>query len=144
MQGGHLMKGVKPKLRAVKGGLADVPLPPASLPPEMAEEWTVIAADLTKRGLLAASMVGALEAYCVALWTVRQAQAAIAEHGVVVKGAHGAPKPNPATGVLNRAMEQVARLAGEMGITVAARSRKGLQPHERESDADQAPTGLDL
>lgn len=138
------MRGRRAELKAIKGGLADVPPPPASLPAGMAEEWTDVAADLTKRGLLTASMLGVLESYLIARWTMREAQAAVAEHGLLVKGAHGAPKPNPATGVLNKAGEVVARLAAEMGLTPASRSRKALQPHERESDADAAPAGLDI
>lgn len=138
------MRGRRAELKAIKGGLADVPPPPAAVPASMIEEWTTVAADLQRRGLLTGSMVGVLETYVLARWTVQQAQAAIAEHGVLVKGAHGAPKPNPAAGILNKATETVARLAAEMGLTPASRSRKALQPHERESDADQAPAGLDL
>lgn len=110
----------------------------------MVDEWTVVAADLQRRGLLTASMVGVLETYVIARWTVRQAQAAVAEHGLLVKGAYGAPKHNPAAGMLSKAQETVARLAAEMGLTPASRSRKSLQPYERESDADEGPSGLDL
>lgn len=130
-------------LKAISGGLDGVPPPSAHVPKDMVDEWNVVGADLQARGLLTASMVGVLETYIIARWTVREAAAAIAEHGILVKGSHGAPKPNPAAGMLSKGQDTVARLAAEMGLTPASRSRKALQPHEGGSDADEAPAGVD-
>ena len=137
------MRGRRAELKAIKGGLADVPPPTEHVPADMADEWTTVAADLQLRGLLTASMIGVLESYILARWMAREAAAALAAHGMLVKSAHGVPKPNPAAGIMNKAQDTVARLAAEMGLTPASRSRKSLQKHERD-DADEAPAGLDL
>jgi len=134
------MHGVKPALKAIEGGLAGVPVPPAGLPDEMRGEWNSVAADLVERRLLTHSMLGALETYVTALWTVRQARAALVRDGIVVKAGGGSVKAHPAAGVLSKAQETVARLGGEMGLTPAARSRKGLQA-KPEGD-DGAPPDL--
>ena len=131
------------QLKAIEGGLKGLPRMPDHVPESMAGEWNVIARDLHERKLLTESMIGVLVTYVVALWSVREAQKAIAEHGVLVKGAHGALKPNPASGMLSKAQETVARLSAELGLTPLSRSRKGLQQPGGECD-DGAPAGLDL
>jgi len=133
--------GVKPALKAIEGGLAGVPSPPAGLPAGTSAEWNTIAADLVERRLLTASMLGLLETYVTALWTVRQARAALAQDGIMVRTVGGSLKPHPAAGLLSKAQDAVARLGGEMGLTPAARSRKGLQA-KPEGDDDGAPPHL--
>lgn len=130
-------------LKAIEGGMKGLPRMPDHVPASMADEWGVIARDLHKRKLLTESGLGVVATYLVALWCVREAQKAIEEHGVLVKGAHGALKPNPASGMLSRAQETVARLSAELGLTPLSRSRKGLQQPEEGTD-DGAPAGLDL
>lgn len=136
------MKGRKAELKAIDGGLKGVPKAPAGLPEGMASEWETIAADMVQRKILTASMMGVLETYIVALWTVRECQKAIAEHGLLVATAHQMMKPNPASGIMAKAMETVARLSAELGLTPAARSKQGFQKKE---DANEgAPPGLDI
>jgi P27 family predicted phage terminase small subunit len=137
------MRGRKAELKSISGGLAGVPRAPDHVPADMVAEWDTVAADLHGRKLLTASMLGVLSTYMIALWSVRQAQEAIAEHGPLVKGAHKAPKPNPALGMLSKSLDAVARLSAELGLTAAARSKKTLQPHEGETH-DGAPAGMDL
>ena len=103
------MKGRKAELKAIDGGLKGVPKPPAEIPACMVEEWETIASDMVARKILTASMSGVLSTYVIALWTVREAQRVIQEHGLLVKTAHGMPKPNPACGVLAKSQEAVAR-----------------------------------
>lgn len=138
-----MAQGRKPQLRAIDGGLKGAPRVPEHVPEDMAGEWKVIAADMAKRRILTAAALGVLSSYVIALWSVRQAQAAIKKHGVLVKGAHQAMKPNPACGLLSKSLEAVARLGAELGITPAARSKTGLQPKGGQPD-DGAPTGLDI
>ncbi len=66
----------------------------------MAGEWKTIAADMAKRKILTSSALGVVSTYVIALWTVREAQAAIAKHGVLIEAATRNLKPNPACGLL--------------------------------------------
>ncbi len=121
-------RGRKADLKAVDGGLAGVPRAPDVLPATLHGEWNAIAADMAERKILTTPSLGLLETYLLARWTVREAQAAIQAEGVLVKGAHGAPKPNPASGLLSKSLEAVARLGAELGISPAARSKGQFQP----------------
>ncbi len=135
--------GRKPNLKAIDGGLKGAPRTPDHIPADMAGEWKTIAADLARRKLLTSAMLGLLSTYIIALWSARQAQAAIAKHGVLVKGAHQALKPNPANGLLSKSLEAVARLGAELGISPAARSKANFSPTGAPAD-DGAPPDLDL
>ncbi len=137
------MKGRKADLKAIDGGLKGVPHFKETLPKEMEADWNTIAAELVERKLLTASMIGILETYIIALWTVRECQKAIAEHGLLVETAHKMKKPNPASGMMAKAMETVARLSAELGLTPAARSKQGFQKKDNPNDQG-APAGLAL
>lgn len=133
--------GRKPNLKAIDGGLKGVPKVPDHIPADMAGEWKTIAGDLAKRKLLTSSMMGLLSSYVLALWSVRQAQAAIAKHGVLIKGAHQALKPNPANGLLSKSLEAVSRLGAELGISPAARSKSNFSPMACDSSRGKRPSG---
>lgn len=135
-------RGRKAELKSIDGGLSGVPKAPAEIPACMLPEWDAVAADLVERKLLTVAMVGIVSTYIIALWSVREAQKAIAEHGLLVKTAHNMLKPNPASGVLTKATEQVSRLSAELGLTPAARSKQQFSP--KKGDAKNgAPPGLD-
>jgi P27 family predicted phage terminase small subunit len=136
-------RGSKATLQAIDGGLKGVPKPPAEIPTGMADEWQTIAADMVKREILTAAMAGILSTYVIALWTARECQRAIAEHGPMVKSAHGMFKPNPANGMMAKAMDTVARLSAELGLTPAARSKQGFGAKDRPKSGG-APDGLDV
>lgn len=135
-------RGRKAELKAIDGGLKGVPKPPAEIPPVMIGEWKMVAADMVQRQILTPAMAGVLSTYIIALWTVRECQKAISEHGPMTKTAHGMLKPNPASGMMAKAMDTVARLSAELGLTPAARSKQGFQ--QKGDDDDGAPTGLDI
>jgi P27 family predicted phage terminase small subunit len=135
-------RGRKADLKAIEGGLHGVPLPPAEVPADMIPEWQAIAAELVQRRLLTASMSGLLSTYVISLWTVRQCQKAMAEHGSLVMSAHQMLKPNPAAGMQAKATEMVARLASELGLTPAARAKQGFRRGEKKPGG--APDGLDI
>lgn len=136
-------RGAKATHKAIDGGLKGVPKKPANLHVSMEEEWNTIAAELVERKLLTASMLGVLETYIVALWTVRECQKAIAEHGLLVTTAHQMMKPNPASGIMAKSMETVARLSAELGLTPAARSKSGFTGKDKPKTGG-APDGLDV
>lgn len=134
--------GAKPTLKAIEGGLSGIPPLPSTVHSSMAEEWDVIAADLRDRKLLAKPMLGVLETYVVALWMARLSAEDIATNGLTVQTAHKDKKANPATAVLKAAQVSVARLAAELGITPASRSRAGMGG-DKPATPDTDPLGLD-
>lgn len=131
-------RGAKPALKAIKGGLDGIPPLPTTVHESMADEWQAIALDLKERKLLARPMLGALESYVMALWSSREAAKAIETHGLIVNTAHGTPKANPASALLTKSQTTVARLAAELGITPAARSRSGMGGDDAASDDHDA------
>jgi P27 family predicted phage terminase small subunit len=136
-------RGRKAELKAIDGGLKGVPPCPPGVSEQNAEEWNAICLDMIARQILTKPALGLLETYLVARWTVQEAQAAIAKHGMLVETAHKMLKPNPACGMLSKALESVARLGAELGISPAARSKAGFQPKEGPSSGG-APEGLDV
>jgi len=134
------MKGRKADLKAVEGGLSGVPKAPDCIPSDFVAEWDAIGRDMAQRQILTTPALGLLESYILARHTVRQCHAAIKEHGLLVSTAHGMKKPNPASGLLKAALEAVARLSAELGISPAARSKQGLGGGEK--PRREAPDGL--
>lgn len=135
-------RGRKATPRAIVGALKVAPAAPDHLPADMAGEWSEIAAELQARGLLTASVLGVVATYLVSLWTVRQAQGEIARRGVLVAGAGGALKPNPANALLVKSQDTAARLAAELGLTPAARSKAAMSAPA--GKVDDAWSDMDL
>lgn len=136
-------RGRKAQLKAIDGGLKGVPPMAENLPSSLRDEWNAICADMIERKILTRPALGLLETYLIARWTVQEAQKAIADHGVLTKAGHGQLKPNPASGILSKALESVARLGAELGITPAARSKGQLRGKEGPSESG-APEGLNV
>jgi P27 family predicted phage terminase small subunit len=136
------MRGRRPDLKPIEGGLSEALKPPEHLPTSMHAEWRTLIADLQDRGLLAESMAGVLASYITSVWTVAECRKALARDGffVLTKGAQ--PKPHPAAGMLSKHVEIVARLGSELGLTPSARSRKGMQPEARRDDDDVSALGV--
>lgn len=136
-------RGRKADLKAIDGGLKGVPGAPEMLPTHLIAEWNAICADMIERKILTTPALGLLETYLLARWTAQEAQKAVAEHGMLTRTAHQMLKPNPACGVLSKALESVARLGAELGISPAARSKAGLHGKEGPSESG-APEGLNV
>jgi P27 family predicted phage terminase small subunit len=126
------------------GDLTTVPPAPIGLPCEMRGEWQVITADLFERKLLTASMLGTVDAFLTARWVVDGCRKAIAQDGFTTKTKEGHPKPHPLFGVLNKSLEQIARLAAELALTPAARSRKALQAPASDGGGNELASRFDV
>ena len=131
------MRGRRAELKAIEGGLMSAaPPPPPDLPDDIRPEWERIVADLVDRRLLTESALGAIAAYVTSVWLVNQCRRTLAADGLTVKTKTGEAKAHPILGVMSKSLEQVARLAAELGLTPAARSRKALQiPDKGKGDA---------
>lgn len=98
---------------------------PKSIPADMHGEWRDVVDDLQARKVLTDAMLGSVESYILALRNMRQAQEAIETHGAVSVTPKGLMK-NPAVTLLGKAQVTMSRLAAELGLTPAARSRRKM------------------
>lgn len=136
------MKGRKPELRPIEGGLSGVPRAPDHLSEAAQEEWNRVAPDLVKRQILNETSLTILAHYAMASAQAREADKSIAKHGLLIDTPAG-PKSNPAVRMQTQYLEIARRYAIELGITPSSRSRKGLSGREESSRGnDAADLGL--
>jgi P27 family predicted phage terminase small subunit len=136
------MRGAKPDLKAIDGGLSHVPPAPRSLPDEAKAEWDRAAQQLVEAGLLMESDLIALEQYSIAIGMVRRLQPQASKEPAVIATQTGGLKTNPVHTMLARYMTVAKGYAAELGLTPASRHRKGMKSGS-EAHAS-APPGLDL
>ena len=135
------MRGTKPILRAIEGGLSDMPPAPAWMHPLAKAEWNRVVPGLIERGVLAESDLGTLESYCVAVGQIRQCEAVLQSEEMFVQSERSAPRPHPAFRVMHTAQTLARQLAAELGLTPASRNK----PVKVEGDkADEGGWGDDL
>lgn len=129
------MRGRKPVLRALDGGLAHIPAPPARLGGEAREEWFVVLPDLVARRVLEPAVMSSVEAYCLAVGALRECQGIIAREGHTVS-TPGGPKRHPASIAAAQFLSEQRRWAAELGLTPASRGRAASStPGKEEADA---------
>lgn len=118
-------RGRKAELVVIEGGgMAKTPeLVASHIPAEMHAEWLAVVADLKGRGMLTEAMLGSVDAYVMAQFNMRKAQQAIEIHGALIDGGKGILKQNPAISLLGKSQSAILRLAAELGLTPASRSR---------------------
>lgn len=134
-------RGRKAELQVIEGGKTETSPVPAHIPSEMHPDWLAVCEDLRGRKMLTDAMSGSIDAYVMALWNMRKAQEALDKHGPLIDGGKGILKINPASSMLGKAQSAVLRLAAELGLTPAARSRPKMKGgaeggHERDLFSD--------
>lgn len=135
------MRGRKPELKAIEGGLSKVPAAPSWLPAEAKAEWRRIWPGLVDRRTVTREDVATVEAYCLAVGTARRAQMTIAAEGEILKTEYG-PKRHPAYQTLFQAMTESRRLAAELGLTPASRNK--ARARDAADDDDLSDAGFNL
>lgn len=128
------MRGVKPKLTAIEGGLSRMPPVPSRLDRYGKDEFRKAARELIDAGILAKSDLTVLELYAVTMAQVRKLQPIANKEPAVVRTASGSVKTNPVHTQLNRYITNAKNLAAELGLTPASRHRKGIKKPELNSD----------
>lgn len=130
-------RGRKADLKVIEG-VFEKPLEtvPKHIPDEMHPEWRAVVEDLKGRKMLTEAMLGTVDAYVMALWNMRKAQEALDLHGPLVDSGKGILKQNPANTMLGKSQNVVIRLAAEMGLTPAARSRPKMKGDSGGSSGD--------
>jgi P27 family predicted phage terminase small subunit len=129
------LRGRKAEIAALEGALARVPAPPKWMPAHARTEWRRVVPQLVADRKIAAHELSTVESYCLAIATMRQAEAAIAAHGLTFQTESG-PKRRPETTILKENIEAARRLAAELGLTPASRTKnKGGAPGNDDDDA---------
>jgi P27 family predicted phage terminase small subunit len=134
------MRGRKPELKVVEGGMANTPAAPRWMPEEAKAEWRRIMPKLIERRILTRTDLASVENYCVAIGQVRQCQATLAKEGNFVESESGAPRPHPAVRMMHSAMTQGRQLAAEIGLTPASRNK----PQVNDAKDDDGWSGMDI
>ena len=140
-QGKLVVRGRKPKpveIKLVEGNAgkralpeeaalakaAGEPEPPPDFRGEHLEEWARVVADLRAMGVLGRENGAVIEIYVRQLLRMREAEAHVAQWGVIVPAPRtGVPMHNPYLSVANAAAKETHRLAAELGLTPSARGR---------------------
>lgn len=117
-----MARGRKAEVKALDGALASVPNPPSWLPAHGKAEWRRVMPQLVADRKIAAHELQTVEAYCLAVSTMRQAEEAVREHGMTFMSDSG-PKRRPETTILKENLEASRRLAAELGLTPASRGK---------------------
>lgn len=136
-----MKRGPKPKnLTDTFVGVA-MPACPRHLGKEARKEWTRVSRILHRAGLLTQLDRAALALYCTAYERWVEAEMMIRKHGLLTESPNGHWVQNPYLAISNKSLDQLKRLAGELGLTPAARSTIKT-PHEHEdSDEDEQMFG---
>ena len=107
--------------------------------PYALEEWNIMAAKLTRLGILSEIDGGALAVVCMAMARWRDAEESLAKYrakdpqqfGLMTATTNGNKVQSPLVGTANKAMNDYLKAAAEFGMTPSARSRiESLKPGE--------------
>jgi P27 family predicted phage terminase small subunit len=117
------MKGRKPEIRALNGALETSPPPPKWLPKFAKTEWARVVPALVRARSLAQHELSTVESYCLAVARIRECEAVIQKQGLTYVSPTGESKRRPETTIHKENIEAARRLAAELGITPASRSK---------------------
>ena len=130
------MTSKKTKLSAITGSGTGaspktperLPNMPTSLPHAYKHEWQALVTHMRANDIWVPQKAGLIEAYLMNLKAVREAEAFMQEHGVIMDGG----KPNPASAVLVRHTATLNKLAEQPVVGHEPRQewRRGNQEHE--------------
>jgi len=110
---------------------------PRWISPYARKEWTRIAKELHRLGLLTNLDVAVLISYCTAYGRLREAENKLKDQNSVVETSNGNLVQNPWIGIANRAMDQIRRFASELGLSPSARVRLEVRPEDPEMDLEE-------
>lgn len=134
------MRGRKAEITALDGALDKVPAAPSWLPQHGKREWKRVLPQLVADRKIAAHELQTVEAYCISVARMREAEIALQFHGLTYESDSG-PKRRPETTILKENIEAARRLAAELGLTPASRMKnKGGLPR----DGKASEFGVDI
>ena len=118
---------------------------PDHLSDEAKREWARIGPMLVECGLMAAIDTGALALYCQAWARWVEAESKLAEYGTVTKAPSGFLVQSPFLSIANRAMDQIAKMLAEFGMSPSSRSKVAAswKPPARAALSPTVPDEID-
>ena len=123
--------GPRPKARAsqmtIDGKRIRVPAPPAHLSEHGVKMWRALYRELYAADLIAKVDMMSFEMLIGSYDTWRQAQDAIAAHGVLVEDGRGGLRKSPMLQVARDSATTFTRLADRFGLTPAMAAKLGLE-----------------
>ncbi len=135
-----MSRGRKAEVRALDGALSKAPSAPSWLPEHGKREWKRVVPQLVADRKIAAHELQTVEAYCVAVARMREAEAALQLYGLTFESDSG-PKRRPETTILKENIEAARRLAAELGLTPASR---GKNSGGARGDGEASEFGVDI
>lgn len=130
-----MARGRKAAITALDGALSKAPAAPKWLPVHAKAEWQRVVPQLVADRKIAAHELSTVESYCLAISNMRMAEAMIASEGITYVSPTGELKRHPATTLVKESIEAARRLAAELGLTPASRTKnKGGAPGNDDSD----------
>ncbi len=136
-----MTRGRKAEITAIDGALSKVPSAPAWLPTYGKAEWRRVVPELVAGRKIAAHELQTVESYCLAVARIREVEAILQVEGLTLISPSGEIKRRPETTILKESVESARRLAVELGLTPASRSKnKGGAP----GDGESSEFGVDI
>jgi P27 family predicted phage terminase small subunit len=136
-----MTRGRKPTITALNGALNKPPPAPAWLPRYGKTEWGRVVPALVKSRSLASHELSTVESYCIAVARIRETEAFLQKNGLTYVSPTGESKRRPETTIHKESIEAARRLAAELGITPASRSKNKGGAVDAEDDEF---AGLDI
>lgn len=106
----------------------DPPVCPDWIDPDAKSEWSRIVPALAKLGLALDVDVAMLASYCAAYSRWKRCSQSLELEGPTYVTPSGMQHANPLVGIVERAAEEMRRLAQEFGFTPASRARIDAPP----------------
>ncbi len=111
-----------------------LPSPPAHLSKEARKEWRRSGQLLLETGLITDLDRAAFAAYCQAWGRWVEAEEALRQYGMMLRGPNNTPVRSPYLQVANQALDQLRGLLSDFGMSPASRSRVSASPLAPEDD----------
>jgi P27 family predicted phage terminase small subunit len=122
----NLQGTARPDRRRAAPKAGQAPRMPAGLEPDVQSVWRRVLPAVVEHGVTPAD-TAALVDLCTCVVRLAQAEAAIAEHGVLVEGYRGSLVKNPAITVAMQYRAALARWCDAFGLTPASRAKLALE-----------------
>lgn len=115
----------------------DLPRCPSHLDKTAKAMWRKLSKELHVLGVLTNIDTELLSAYCQVYSRWKNAELMLQKSGEVIKTTNGNLIQNPYLAIANRAIEQMAKLASEFGMTPSSRSRIKINEPEELDELDK-------
>ncbi|MFT9059707.1 phage terminase small subunit P27 family [Bifidobacterium aquikefiri] len=118
------------------------PRMPSYLPDTAKRIWKQVVSELSGAGILKKVDGPSLEAYCIAVWQMREATKELEIHGSQSIDANGSLKQHPAVNTLRAARADIRAFAHEFGLTPASEANVSGKDEDDEQQGNPFAAGF--